>query len=135
MENGPLVRRPQHAIRFSPEQEASIAALMKRFAASPYTPPTPKECQAEVGEDVFLALTGLGRLVSVSPEVVFRREDYERMLADVRSMIEKNGSISVAEARDHFNASRKYILAFMEHLDEIEVTQRDGDVRRLKKAR
>jgi selenocysteine-specific elongation factor len=39
----------------------------------------------------------------------------------------------VAEARDQFNTSRKYILPLMEHLDSNGVTVRDGDFRRLKK--
>ena len=39
----------------------------------------------------------------------------------------------MAEARDLFNTSRKYILPLMEHLDAIGVTVRDGDFRRLKK--
>jgi selenocysteine-specific elongation factor len=38
----------------------------------------------------------------------------------------------VAEFRDHFNSSRKYALAFLEHLDTSGVTVREGDFRRLK---
>jgi selenocysteine-specific elongation factor len=135
VENGPLVKKPEHSIRFSAEQERSIARLLKRFEEAPYNPPSTKECQAEVGEDVVLALIEMDRLVSVAPDVLFRKEDYQRMILEVRQMIEKQGSITVAEARDHFNTSRKYILAFMEHLDAIELTQREGDLRRLKKAR
>jgi selenocysteine-specific elongation factor len=38
----------------------------------------------------------------------------------------------VAQFRDLFQTSRKYALAVLEHLDEVGVTQRDGDLRRLK---
>lgn len=131
-ESGPLVYRPQHTVRFNPQQQAGIDRLMKRFAADPYSPPTLKECQAEVGEDVVAALIDLGRLVSVAAEVVFRAEDYERMLADVRSMIRQNGALTVAQARDHFNTSRRYVLAFLEYLDAIGVTVRQGDERKLR---
>jgi selenocysteine-specific elongation factor len=40
--------------------------------------------------------------------------------------------VTAAEVRDHFNTSRRYVLALLEHLDATGVTVRDGDVRRLK---
>jgi selenocysteine-specific elongation factor len=43
-----------------------------------------------------------------------------------------HGKITVAEVRDMFNASRKYALALMEHLDERRVTRRVGDERVLR---
>jgi selenocysteine-specific elongation factor len=132
-ENGPLVLHPEHAIRFTPQQKNSIDRLMGRFAASPYAPPTLKECQAEVGEDVTQALIDLDQLVVTAPDVVFRRADYERMIADLRRLMQQNGTLTVAQVRDHFNTSRRYVLAFLEHLDAIGVTVRDGDERRLKK--
>jgi selenocysteine-specific elongation factor len=127
-----LVLRPGHAIRFSPQQEQAIQRLMARFAASPYAPPSVKECQAEVGEDVVAALIDLERLVAVAPDVVFSQEDYQRMVGDVRRMIQQNGTLTVAQARDHFNTSRRYVLAFLEYLDTIGVTTRQGDERKLK---
>lgn len=132
VESGPLVHLPEHRIRFTPQQEARIQALFKRFQSAPYAPPSIKECQAEVGEDVFAALVDLDRLAPVSAEVVYRREDLDQMIAAVRQQIQQNGPITVAQVRDHFNTSRKYVLAFLEYLDASGVTVRDGDYRRLK---
>ena len=132
-ETGPLVRQPDHAIHFTPQQQRQVDSLLSRFAAAPYAPPTIKDCQSEVGEDVFTALLDMNELISLSPEVVFRRQDYEKMVLEVRGLLQKRGTLTAAEARDHFNTSRRYILAFLEHLDSIGVTQRDGDLRRLKK--
>ena len=82
---------------------------------------------------MFTALLDMNELISLSPEVVFRRQDYEKMVLEVRGLLQRRGTLTAAEARDHFNTSRRYILAFLEHLDSIGVTQRDGDLRRLKK--
>jgi selenocysteine-specific elongation factor len=131
-ESGPVVFLPGHTIRFTPQQEQAIQQLMKRFASSPYSPPPLKECQIEAGEDVVAALIDLEILVAVAPDVVFRKEDYDRMVSDVRGLIQKNGALTVAQARDHFNTSRRYVLAFLEHLDAIGVTTRQGDERKLK---
>ena len=131
-EIGPLISRPDHTIRFTAQQQQSIDRLMARFAASPYAPPTIKECQAQVSEEVLTALTELGQLVAVAPEVVFRKEDYQKMVEDIRRLVRQQGEITVAQARDHFSTSRRYVLALLEHLDAIGVTVRDEDVRRLK---
>jgi len=130
--SGPLVMLPEHKIQFTPEQQKQVDALLARFAASPYAPPTVKDCQEDVGDAVFTAMVDLGQLVAVSPEVVFRFEEYESIVADLRQLLGKQGTITVAQVRDHFKTSRRYVLAIMEHLDAIGVTVRDGDSRRLK---
>jgi selenocysteine-specific elongation factor len=131
-QSGPLVLIPGHSVQFSPPQEAKIETLMARFKASPYAPPTIKESQAEVGEELFNALLDLEQLIAVSPEVVFRKQDYQEMLAEVRQLLQERGEVTAAEVRDHFNTSRRYALAFLEHLDASGVTIRKGDVRRLR---
>lgn len=133
VEGGAWVALPEHNIRFNPAQQARVKTVLAKFAAAPHATPSVKEAQAEVGEEVYAALLELGELVQVSAEVVFRRTDYEDMLAQVRGFIQSRGQISVAEARDLFGTSRKYILAFMEHLDASSVTTRDGDFRKLRR--
>jgi len=132
-ENGPVIHLPSHKIQFSAEQQRLIDHLLAQFSAAPYAPPSVKECQTELGDELFNALIETGKLVTVSPEVVFRAEDYQQMVADVREMIRSNGTITVAQGRDHFQTSRKYVLALLERLDSIGVTVRAGDERRLKK--
>lgn len=132
LETGPLVSLPEHAIRFTAEQERAIARLLARFAAAPYSPPSSKEVQSDVGEDVFAALLEQGRLVAVAQDVVFRPEDYQHMVAEVRRLLGKQITITAAQVRDHFGTSRRYALALLEHLDASGVTVREGDVRRLK---
>lgn len=132
-EQGPLVMRPGHSIRFNSQQQRQVDNLLSRFAASPHAPPTVKESQAEVGEDIFAALIDTGQIILIHPEVAFRTEDYDQMVAEVRLLLEKNGTVTAAQVRDHFNTSRRYVLAFLEHLDARGITIREGDLRRLKR--
>ena len=97
-----------------------------------YALPSVKECQGDVDEEMVNALIELDRLVGVSPEVVFRREDYDNMVAQLRQLMAGGKTLTVAQVRDHFTTSRKYALALMEHLDAIGVTVREGDERWLK---
>jgi selenocysteine-specific elongation factor len=131
-ETGPLVLKTHHKIAFSVQQEQVVQNVLKRFAASPYSPPSIKDTIAEVGEDVYQAMVDLNLLMPVSPEVVFRQEDYEKMVAEVKIILHDQGTLSAAQVRDHFNTSRRYVLALLEHMDEVGITIREGDVRRLR---
>ena len=131
-ERGPLVLKAGYQVRFTPQQQALVDGLLARFAAAPYAPPTVKDCQAEVGDELFAALLELDYLVLVSAEVVFRREDYERMVSTIRQLLGERGALTAAEVRDYFDTSRRYSLALLEHLDAAGITQRDGDIRRLR---
>jgi selenocysteine-specific elongation factor len=131
-ESGAFVHAPGHAIRPTPRDEARIQTLLERMAQAPHSPPTIKEMQAELGEELYEAAVALGKLVPVSAEVAFRKEDYDALLRQVREMLAAQGTITVAEFRDRFNTSRRYALAFLEHLDQTGVTVREGDNRRLK---
>jgi selenocysteine-specific elongation factor len=91
-----------------------------------------KECQAELGDDLYDALVGQGELVQISPEVVYRQADYQEMVEQITRLIQARGTITAAEVRDHFNTSRRYALAILEFLDASGVTLREGDARRLK---
>jgi selenocysteine-specific elongation factor len=134
-EAGPVIFEPNHQIQFSPAQEKAMQDLLAKFAAAPNAPPGVKEAQMDVGEEVYNAMIDLGMLMPVSNEVVFRKQDYERMLAELRKLFEEQDTLTAAQVRDHFNTSRKYVLAFLEHLDQQGITVREGDFRRLRTKR
>ncbi len=130
-ESGPSVRMPGFTIQFSPTQEQKNQRLLKQFSSAPFATPSVKDSQTEIGEESFQALVETGQLIVVAPEVVFRTRDYQQMVAEIHQLIRQHGQISAAMVRDHFNTSRKYALAILEHLDRIGVTVREGDFRRL----
>ncbi len=124
---------PSHKVTFDGAQQSEVQALMRKFAANSFSPPSVKECQAEVGEEIFAVLIDSGELTAVSQEVVFRTTDYENMIAKIKSALQKNGQITLAEVRDLFDTTRKYAQALLEHLDAIGVTVREGDFRKLRR--
>ena len=128
-----IISKPGHEIRLDNGQQAQVRTLMEKFSQNPYAPPSIKECKAEVDEEIFNALIELNQLVAVSSEIAFRKQDYDSMVERIKKMIQTKGQISLAEARDLFNTSRKYVQALLEHLDAIGVTMRAGDYRKLRK--
>jgi len=129
VENGTLLKLPGHEIMFSAEEEAAIVQLMDQFKRQGILSPGVKECKAVVGDGVYYALIDLGRLKSVSEDVVYTAKLYDQLLNQLTSHLHQTGSISAPEARDLLGASRKYAIALLEHMDELRITRRSGDIR------
>lgn len=135
LEAGQVVKLIGFEVKLSPQQQARTDALLHQFAQAPYATPSVRDSITAVGEDVYNALVDRGDLIPVSAEVVFRKQDYQKMRTAVEETIKSSGSLTVAQFRDQFDTSRKYALAFLEHLDAVGVTMRDGDVRKLAKGK
>lgn len=132
VEEETIIRLPQHEVKFSPAEQRKVDALLAEFRRNPYTTPSVADCEAQVGAEVLNALIEQGKLFKVSEDVIFLTETYEEIANRIVARIEREGSITVAQVRDMFGASRKYALALMEHLDERRMTKRVGDVRVLR---
>ena len=129
IESGTLLKLPSHEVAFSKEQEAAIAILMLQFEKQGIFSPSVKECKESVGEGVYYALVDLGQLKPVGEDVVYTPEIYEHLIGKLKQHLYLNGSISAPEARDLLGASRKYAIALLEHMDELRMTRRSGDIR------
>lgn len=123
------LRLPSHQVSFSPEQQKRIDAVLAAFRRTPHTPPSTGDVESQVGPGVLYALVEQGYLTQVSDDVLFLTETYEELLEQIVAHLRRAGSITVAQARDMFQTSRKYALALLEHLDEERVTRRVGDER------
>ena len=132
LELGPMLAIKGHDINFSPEQQNQVNSLLRKFKLDSYSPPSVKDCINFIGEELFFALLATDVLVTVSKDVVFQKETYDKMVLIVKELLIEQETITAAQVRDHFNTSRKYSLALLEHLDSIGVTVREGDFRKLR---
>jgi selenocysteine-specific elongation factor len=133
VEHGGTLAVKGHTVKFDGSQQARSKTLLLKFEQNPYSPPSVKECQAEVGDEIYSAMIVSGQLTAVSTEVVFRKSDYDTIVGLIRDALVKKQQITLAEVRDLLDTSRKYVQAVLEHLDASGVTIRDGDFRRLRR--
>ena len=131
-DEGATVRLPSHTVQFNPAQQQQVDALLSKFRRQPYATPSFKESVAAVGEEVLGVLVARRDLVQASADVLFLPETYEELVGGVRTYIEREGNITLAQTRDLFKTSRKYAQALLEHLDDTGVTRRVGDERVLR---
>jgi selenocysteine-specific elongation factor len=132
-ENAGVVALPGHVVELG-ASSGPASKLLELLAAEPFAPPSLPEAtrDAAAGAEVVRALERSGELVRLSPDVAFTRDAYDRAVAAVREIVAADGDVTVARLRDRLGASRRPMLALLEHLDAQRVTRRVGDVRVLR---
>ncbi len=124
---------PDFVIKLTPDRQKRVDILNRLFAQNPDTPPSVKDSILEVGEDLYQMMIESGILIQLSEDVVYSADHYEKIKNEVIEYLVTHPTMTVADFRDRYQTSRKYALAFMEYLDRINITRRDGDFRRLAK--
>jgi selenocysteine-specific elongation factor len=140
-EHGAAVRAAGHQVQLSPAQSRLVEQLMASLSSSPLSPPSLPELRAELDrvdrtgwgaqldEDLLGALVLQGRIVRVSEDLLFTADAYAHMVDQITRHLRQHGKITVAEVRDLFGTSRRYVLGLLEHLDRERITRRIGDER------
>ena len=128
VEQGPLVRLPEHHVELTPQQETQAKATITALEKDPYSPPS----DLKVDSEVLNALVEQRRVVRVNESILYSAPVYDQMLSKITAHLKQHGKVTVGEVRDMFQTSRKYALALMEYLDQQHVTRRLGDERVLR---
>ena len=127
------VALPSHQVAMEPGDGPS-SRLIEELSRDRFAPPSLVEAmqRSGAGIEVVRALERRGDLVRLSDDVAFTREAYAEAVVLVKEMVAREGSITVAQLRDRMGASRRPVLALLEHLDAQRITRRVGDARVLR---
>jgi len=122
------LRLPDHEITLTEKMEEEASAYLNSLQKDPYSP----SADAKVSQELLSVLIDQGKVVRVGDGVIFAASAYKEMTDRIVEHLKSQGSITVADARTMFDSSRKYILPLMEHLDQQQITRRNGDERVLR---
>jgi selenocysteine-specific elongation factor len=125
---GTHVHLPTWMPQPTPDHLRQAAALLEQLRAAPFMPPPKAEWEG-LGGELLTFLAERGEIMRVSSDVIIAAEAYHQLVAWTVDTLATSGEVVVAQLRDRFGTSRKYALAFLEHLDERRITRRRGDVR------
>jgi len=98
-------------------------------------PPTRKELLATTGAsaeqvgDALRTLVSSGALIRVKEDLHFARAPYDVLVARTLALIDEKNGITTQEFKDLMGESRKYVIPFLEHLDDTRITLRVGEKR------
>jgi selenocysteine-specific elongation factor len=122
----PAPPRPQEPV---PLTDAALAVETRLLEAGAEPP-----LDADLGApEELAALRAHGRAVRLGRSMHVHPDALAEVRARVISAIERDGSITLAGARDELRTSRKFAQAYLEHLDAARVTLRRGDERVLRR--
>jgi selenocysteine-specific elongation factor len=125
--DGSTIRLKSFEIQLDPVRRNAADRYVAALEAAPTSPPAPDEYGIDV--ETLGALVDLGEVVRVSEGIVYTPAAFDQIERDVLDLIDRDGKITLAQFRDHFQTSRKYAQATLEYLDQRRVTRRVGDER------
>ena len=100
------------------------------------TAPNLKDLQAACGlsSRQILEIVGVlqrtGRLVKLTQDISLAKASHEALVDEVRGHLREHGSIDVQALKAMTGLSRKYAVPFLELLDQLGITRREGDTRK-----
>jgi selenocysteine-specific elongation factor len=110
------------------ERDLAVEARLCEAGAEP-------PLDADLDSGALARLRAHGRAVRLGRAMHVHREALADVQARIVAALERDGSITLAGARDELGTSRKYAQAYLEHLDAEHVTLRRGDERVLRRRR
>jgi selenocysteine-specific elongation factor len=125
--DGSTVRLAGFAIQLDERRRNAADTYLAALESAPTSPPAPDEFGIDI--ETLGALVDLGEVVKVAEGIVFAPAAYKRIEREVLALIDRDGHITLAKFRDHFDTSRKYAQATLEYLDQRRITRRVGDER------
>jgi selenocysteine-specific elongation factor len=124
--DGARLHLGSHAVSMSPEQQRQRNELVATIEAGGFTPPMTKDLGADPA--LLRALVESGDLVLIG-DFYLTAAQAQQARRRVRSAIETEGPLTVAQIRDLLGTSRKYAVPLCEWLDQTGATLRQGDTR------
>ncbi|MGV8025307.1 MAG: selenocysteine-specific translation elongation factor [Anaerolineaceae bacterium] len=119
-------------IQFSEKDLHKIERLDNCMEKEPFTPPSLEAIQEITGNDLLQTLLFMEKLIQVDDSIIFRDIEFNQIKDQLIQFLEKHDEITLAQFRDLLNTSRKYALAFLDSMDKMGVTERVGEIRKLK---
>ncbi|HZT97350.1 MAG TPA: SelB C-terminal domain-containing protein, partial [Chloroflexota bacterium] len=111
--------------------KGDVEAAVRAVESARFMPPSGKDLRDsyKLDQETLRYLCRTGRFVRLTSDFFMATGTYHEMVDRVTGAILARGRITVAEIRDLLGVSRKYALAFGDHLDSEHITRRVGDER------
>lgn len=131
---GAFLRLSEFAPQLTEEQKEIADKLLKSIASSPLANPTREELlKIYPGSfEVLKFLIAHGEVVEFTGGILLTTKDFEEVKKTVLEHLREKGKATAGELRKLLNTSRKYMIPVLEKLDELKITAREGDYRRLR---
>ncbi len=126
--DGEIIRKSDFSPSFDEEITTTAQKISKLLDEYDFAPPKLDEIVQTLDEkntkNVYFLLIKSGGLVKIAEDIVITQKQHEKLIYLLERFFEKNKCLTLPNAKDVLQTSRKYLVAFLEHLDKIGYTRR-----------
>jgi len=132
--NSSLVSAFDFEIKLSKNQEKIKEIILKAYKNNGYKPPKYEELSKLTSDPkelkmVFDMMVLLGKLKFIEKDVFLLDSDYNNLMMVINQLGEGGKEIALPDVKAKVETSRKYLVAYLEHLDKVGVTKRVDNAR------
>ncbi len=132
---GPNIRRRDHQPLLPDELIRPGELVRKRLASDLISPPNKGETATNANEEKALRfLVHTGEVIELDPKTVISRDGFEKIQSEIESYLREHSTAKASDLRQHTGTVRRILMPLLELLDELGVTVREGDDRRLRES-
>ncbi|HIP44865.1 MAG TPA: selenocysteine-specific translation elongation factor, partial [Sulfurospirillum arcachonense] len=93
---------------------------------APYNIYDELDIDRKMGDDALKRLTKARKVVRLSHNLFVTTENLSTIMTRLREIMKTKGYVDIASFREHYNMSRKYLVAYLDHLDLYDDVKKDG---------
>ena len=133
-----LVRKGDHRIRLTSDQERAKQKLEQVYLSSRFQPPNASDAVKHTGlpekegQEMLRLLMDEGTFIRLEGDLYYHKDVLQDMIAKIVAYLKHHQEIAIGNVKDLFQISRKYSVPILAYLDAEGVTLRKGDVRILR---
>jgi selenocysteine-specific elongation factor len=132
-----LLRLAGHVVSLRDADQELAERIIEMLRTAPLTPPDVREMEQRLSgranvKTVIRVLERGGAIVRVSSDLYFLPDTLAELRHALQHALSADDVLTPALFRARFGTSRKYAIPLLEYLDREGITQRTGDIRRLK---
>ncbi len=127
--------RPGKGLQRGGELPGHMKTILELYSSRGITPPTLREvaeATALTPREILEMVTSLqrmGKLVRISAELSLDEATHDGLLDQIRGQLRAHGVLDVQVLKQMTGLSRKFAVPLLEHLDQLQLTLRQGDTR------
>ncbi len=105
--------------------------IMRQLRENPFSPPDLPRLAAggKNYQQAIKYIIDTGEAYKCGSSFLFLSDIWEQIIAFIRDKIKRDGQLAVADLREKFGLTRKWVIPILEETDRLKLTERQGDIR------
>lgn len=123
-------------VTLTDDEEKRVKDILEEFKGYGLEPPSTAEVlkgYTKRDQGLLQYLIDIGEIITINDDINLKNEFVICVENDIINLINTQGYLEIADLRDKYQLSRKYIVPLLEYFDRVGVTKRDGNRRMLTK--